>query len=72
MKPFRNFNSQNKPIMAKRLVRGEKKLFGVCSGVANYFDIDPTLMRILFLVAFLFFGTGLLLYFILYIVMPEN
>lgn len=58
--------------MAKRLVRGEKKLFGVCSGLANYFDIDPTLMRILFLVAFLFFGTGLLLYFILFIVMPEK
>jgi phage shock protein PspC (stress-responsive transcriptional regulator) len=58
--------------MAKRLVKGEKKLFGVCSGLANYFDIDPTLMRILFLAAFLFFGTGLLLYVILFIVMPEQ
>jgi len=58
--------------MAKRLVRGEKKLFGVCSGLANYFDIDPTIMRILFLAAFLFFGTGLLLYVILFIVMPEQ
>jgi phage shock protein C len=58
--------------MAKRLVRGEKKLFGVCSGLANYFDIDPTIMRILFLAAFLFFGTGLLLYIILFIVMPEQ
>jgi len=58
--------------MAKRLVKGEKKLFGVCSGLANYFDIDPTLMRILFLAAFLFFGTGLLLYLILFILMPEN
>ena len=58
--------------MAKRLVRGEKKLFGVCSGLANYFDIDPTVMRVLFLAAFLFFGTGLLLYAILFIVMPEK
>ncbi len=58
--------------MAKRLVRGEKKLFGVCSGLANYFDIDPTVMRVLFLAAFLFFGTGLLLYIILFIVMPEK
>ena len=63
---------KKKPVMAKRLVKGEKKLFGVCSGLANYFDIDPTLMRILFLAAFLFFGTGLLLYVILFIVMPEN
>lgn len=58
--------------MAKRLVKGDKKIFGVCSGLANYFDIDPTIMRILFLAAFLFFGTGLLLYVILFIVMPEN
>ncbi len=58
--------------MAKRLVKGEKKLFGVCSGLANYFDIDPTVMRIIFLAAFLFFGTGLLLYIILLIAMPEK
>ena len=58
--------------MAKRLVKGEKKLFGVCSGLANYFDIDPTVMRIIFLAAFLFFGTGLLLYIILLIARPEK
>jgi phage shock protein PspC (stress-responsive transcriptional regulator) len=58
--------------MAKRLVKGEKKLFGVCSGLANYFDIDPTVMRIIFLVTFLFFGTGGLLYLILWIVMPDK
>lgn len=58
--------------MAKRLVKGEKKLFGVCSGVANYLDIDPTIVRILFLVAFIFAGAGLLLYLILFFVMPEN
>ena len=34
----------------KRLVKGEKKIFGVCSGIANYFDCDPTIVRILFLV----------------------
>ncbi|HAC24967.1 MAG TPA: hypothetical protein DCE81_08640 [Cytophagales bacterium] len=58
--------------MAKRLVKGEKKLFGVCSGLANYFDMDPTVMRILFLVAFFMFGTGGLLYVILAIAMPEK
>lgn len=58
--------------MVKRLVKGEKKLFGVCSGLANYFDIDPTVMRIIFLAAFLFFGTGLLLYLILLIAMPQK
>jgi phage shock protein C len=58
--------------MAKKLVKGEKKLFGVCSGLANYFDLDPTVMRLLFLIALLFFGTGLLLYFILAIAMPNK
>jgi phage shock protein PspC (stress-responsive transcriptional regulator) len=58
--------------MTKRLVRGEKKIFGVCSGLANYLGIDPTIMRVLFVVAFLFFGTGLLLYLVLFIVMPDK
>jgi phage shock protein C len=58
--------------MAKKLVKGEKKLFGVCSGLANYLDIDPTVVRILFIVAFLGFGMGLLIYIIMAIVMPEK
>jgi phage shock protein PspC (stress-responsive transcriptional regulator) len=58
--------------MEKKLVKGEKKLFGVCSGLANYFDLDPTVMRLLFLVALLVFGTGLLLYVILAIIMPDK
>jgi phage shock protein C len=58
--------------MAKRLVKGEKKLFGVCSGLGNYLDIDPTVVRILFLISVLLFGTGVLVYIILAIVMPEK
>ncbi len=58
--------------MAKRLVKGEKKLFGVCSGLGNYFDIDPTIVRMIFLVALLMFGTGLLLYIIMAIIMPDK
>lgn len=58
--------------MAKRLVKGEKKLFGVCSGLANYFDLDPTIMRVIFLVAFFAVGTGLILYLILAVVMPDK
>jgi phage shock protein PspC (stress-responsive transcriptional regulator) len=58
--------------MQKRLVKGEKKLLGVCSGLGNYFDVDPTVVRILFLVAFFGFGAGLLVYLILGIAMPSN
>jgi phage shock protein C len=58
--------------MAKRLIKGEKKIFGVCSGLANYFDMDPTVMRILFVIAFIFFGAGFLLYLILFFLMPDK
>jgi phage shock protein C len=58
--------------MTKRLVKGEKKIFGVCSGLANYFEIDVTVIRVLFLIALIGFGTGLLIYLILAIVMPKS
>lgn len=59
--------------MPKRLTKSiDKKLFGVCGGIANYLDIDPTVIRVAFLVAFFMFGTGLLLYIILALVMPDN
>ncbi|NNF02013.1 MAG: PspC domain-containing protein [Bacteroidia bacterium] len=56
----------------KKLRKGENKvLLGVCSGLGIYFNLDPVLVRALFLLAFLGFGTGLLLYIILAIVMPS-
>ncbi len=58
--------------MQKRLVKGDKKIFGVCSGLGNYFDVDPTVVRLIFLVALLVFGTGLLLYIILALIMPDS
>ena len=58
--------------MAKKLTKGEKKFFGVCSGLANYFDTDATIMRILFIVAFLGFGVGLLIYLIMAVIMPDK
>ena len=58
--------------MEKKLVRKDKKIFGVCGGLGDYFGIDPTIVRVLFLVALLGFGSGLLLYIILALVMPEE
>jgi phage shock protein C len=58
--------------MHKRLIKGEQKIFGVCSGIGNYLDIDPTIIRILFAVAAVCFGTGILLYLILAVVMPSR
>jgi phage shock protein C len=58
--------------MQKRLVKKDKKITGVCGGLGAYFDIDPTLIRVLFLAAALMFGSGILLYLILAIVMPDE
>jgi phage shock protein C len=58
----------------KRLVRPmkEKKIAGVCAGWAHYFDMDVTLMRILWLVAALISGIGLIGYIIAWIAMPKD
>ncbi|GAB4357298.1 MAG: hypothetical protein OHK0021_01640 [Bryobacter sp.] len=57
---------------ARRLERpmDRKWLAGVCQGFADYFNIDSTLVRILWLGAVVFFGTGLVAYVICWIVMP--
>ena len=56
--------------MSKRLYKSrEKKLAGVCGGIAEYFDIDPTIIRIVWLIFVLCAGTGLLAYIIAAIVM---
>jgi len=59
--------------MRKRLVKSsDKKIFGVCGGLGDYFDVDPTVIRLAFLVGFILFGSGLLLYIILAIAMPSE
>jgi phage shock protein C len=56
----------------KRLMRSsrDKKIGGVCAGLADYFDLDPTLVRVVWLLAIFFAGTGFLVYMILWIVLP--
>lgn len=48
----------------------DKWLAGVCGGIAHYFNVDPVLVRALWLAAVFFFGTGLLFYVILAILLP--
>ena len=60
--------------MPKRLTRSatDKKIAGVCAGFANYFDLDPTLVRIIWLLMVLGAGVGVLAYLICWIAMPEE
>ncbi len=59
----------------KRLYRSKtnRKLCGVCGGIAEYFDIDPTLIRLgVALVTCFSLGTGFLAYFIAAIIIPDK
>lgn len=60
--------------MEKRLYRNEsdKMIAGVCSGLAEYFDIEVTWMRIIFVFAFIFGFSGFVIYIILWIVIPPR
>ncbi len=66
-------NTLDEPVVGKKLYRDSetKVLGGVSSGIAAYFGIDVVVVRILFLISFFFFGTGFLLYIILWVVLPE-
>ena len=50
----------------------DKKIAGVCGGHAEYFNIDSTLVRILFLLLFFIGGGGLLAYIIIWIAAPNH
>ena len=59
--------------MKKQLMRSgrDKKIAGVCAGVANYFDIDPTIVRVIWGVLAFCYGAGIVAYIILWIIAPE-
>ncbi len=60
--------------MEKKLYRSttDKKLAGVCGGLAEYFSLDSTLIRLAFVLFCIAGGSGLLLYIIAAIIMPEG
>lgn len=65
-------SAQSEYTYKRRLFRDpdDRILGGVCSGIANYFDIDPIWIRGIFAIAFFVFGSGFLLYAILWMIMP--
>jgi len=52
--------------------RSDRKLFGVCGGIAAYFGVDPTVVRLLWVLFSLCGGSGLLFYLIAALIMPEE
>jgi len=60
--------------MTKRLYRSRREsiLGGVCGGLGEYFEIDPNLVRILFILFGVLTGFGILVYFALWLILPER
>lgn len=60
--------------MKKKLQRSasDKKIFGVCGGIARYLEIDSTIIRLLWVIALFFFGSGFLCYLICALIMPAE
>lgn len=60
--------------MAKRLYRSGKEriLGGVCGGLGEYFDVDPTIVRLLWILFIFAFGTGILAYLVAWLIVPRN
>ena len=59
--------------MKKKLYKSntDKKLSGVCGGIAEYFDIDSTIVRLIWVFFTLFVGCGIIAYIIAALVMPK-
>ena len=60
--------------MKKRLYKSstDKKVCGVCGGIANYFDVDPTVIRLIWVIFTLAGDSGLIAYIIAAIIMPDE
>jgi len=51
--------------------RSQRMIAGVCGGLADYFNIDATLVRVLFLLLAVFGGTGLVIYIVMWLIVPD-
>lgn len=59
--------------MKKLYRRMDNRIFsGVCSGIADYFSIDPTLVRVAWVIFSLFYGAGVLFYILCIFIIPRD
>jgi phage shock protein C len=70
----RGMSDYNIPEPPRRLYRSrrDRKIFGVCGGIAEYFGIDSTLVRLVLVLLVLVGGGGVLAYFIAALVLHDN
>jgi phage shock protein C len=51
--------------------QNQRMIAGVCGGLAEYFNVDATLMRVLFLLLAVFGGSGIVIYIVMWIIVPD-
>ncbi|MCF8254342.1 MAG: PspC domain-containing protein [Bacteroidia bacterium] len=65
-------STYTKPMQRKlRRHPSDQTLGGVCSGLGSFFDVDPVIVRVLFVLLLVIYGSGVLLYLVLWAVLPE-
>lgn len=74
MQAVRNPERNEDCIMEKRLYKSNqnKMIDGVCGGIAEYFDVDPTVVRLLWVLFSLMGGSGILAYIIAALIIPRS
>src|SRR5688500_4630638 len=71
--PPQGWNTENlKDYRSLRRSRSDRKLAGVAGGLGRHLDVDPTILRVLFVVLVFFGGAGLLLYGAFWLLTPEE
>ena len=60
--------------MSKKLVKStnNKIIFGVCAGIADQFNIDPTIVRLIWGIAFFIYSSGFLIYILCALILPKG
>ncbi|KTD19578.1 PspC domain-containing protein [Legionella londiniensis] len=61
---------KSKPYKKLYRARQERMIAGVCGGLAHYFSVDPTIVRLIFVAFLLLGGSALLVYLLMWIVVP--
>ena len=61
-------------MVVKKLYRSERNrmIAGVCGGLAEYWDMDPTIIRLLWVLVSLIVGSGILLYILAVLIIPDE
>ena len=72
MEPARSEGRDLEPARKLYRRRGDRMLAGVCGGLADYFRVDVTLIRVIFVVLAVMGGAGLVIYLAMWLLVPEE